>query len=319
MPTYDSDKPMTVLGVPGRLTHRTTRDASHDPKPDCWFKQRWISEPRDIAGYGPGARIAVEMRFDDECGNGHNTFAITASIYQMVVDRRRRRDDIAAGCLHEDIATAFPEFAPLIPWHLTSADGPMHYIANTVYFAGNRDHHGRLKGEPRQWETVIQFGDNPIKHRYPKGFMDFLQAARPLHGQSAFDFEVLPIYHDDQGKPGKHQFGPKFTFGGYADKWHECPFDTETYALDFLCALQLHDPRFVSIVTAWGEGKERELDTARRAAVWPEATDAELSVERDNLKAALAARLPDLLARFRADMERIGFVWSPKEMATAQA
>lgn len=49
-----------------------------------------------------------------------------------------------------------------------------------------------------------------------------------------------------------------------------------------------------------GEGKARELDAARRVAIWPDATDAELSAEPEALRAALAARLPALLDRFRA-------------------
>ncbi|WP_210235247.1 hypothetical protein, partial [Mesorhizobium sp. M2D.F.Ca.ET.206.01.1.1] len=55
--------------------------------------------------------------------------------------------------------------------------------------------------------------------------------------------------------------------------------------------------------------KARDLDAARRAAIWPEASDAELSVEPEALKAALAARLPALIAEFRRDMETAGFLW----------
>lgn len=58
-----------------------------------------------------------------------------------------------------------------------------------------------------------------------------------------------------------------------------------------------------------GEGKERNLDAARSSACWPEATDAELSVSKEELTAALEARLPALLAAFRADMEACGFLW----------
>jgi hypothetical protein len=39
------------------------------------------------------------------------------------------------GCCHDEVAKHFPELAPFIKWHLTSSDGPMHYIANTVYHA----------------------------------------------------------------------------------------------------------------------------------------------------------------------------------------
>jgi hypothetical protein len=87
--------------------------------------------PRFIAGWGTNAQIKAEVRYDDECGNGHNSFAITGEIY-----RPGRRDCEACGCLHEEIARVFPELAPFIKWHLSDTDGPMHYIANTLYWLG---------------------------------------------------------------------------------------------------------------------------------------------------------------------------------------
>lgn len=74
----------------------------------------------------PEGRLSVEMRFDDECKNGHERFSITASLTD-------KGHWIAGGCLHDEIAETFPELAPLIKWHLCSTDGPLHYIANTLY------------------------------------------------------------------------------------------------------------------------------------------------------------------------------------------
>lgn len=56
-----------------------------------------------------------------------------------------------------------------------------------------------------------------------------------------------------------------------------------------------------------GEGKERELDAARRSAIWPEATDEELTAP--GLKERLEARLPALMAEFRAAVESLGFTY----------
>ena len=67
-----------------------------------------------------------------------------------------------------------------------------------------------------------------------------------------------------------------------------------------------------------GEGKERDLDAARRAAVWPDATDEELCQERPQLEAALKARLPALLAEFKQAMLEIGFIY-PEEKVDAPA
>ena len=132
----------SINGVSGRYFGATV---SYKSKPGCLAQQRWKSHSRPINGYGQDAALSVELRFDDECGNGHNTFSITAE-----VRRPRARDIDAGGCLHDDIARIFPELAPFIKWHLVSTDYPMHYIANTVYHAGDLDHNGLRKGEVRQ-------------------------------------------------------------------------------------------------------------------------------------------------------------------------
>ena len=75
-------------------------------------------------------KLVVEVRHDDNCNNGHNSFAITADLYIG-----RRLD--SCGCQHDLVVQHVPELAPFIKWHLTSTDGPMHYIANTVYHAEN--------------------------------------------------------------------------------------------------------------------------------------------------------------------------------------
>ena len=287
-----------MLGVLGRFANVIGEDGA-----STLASQTFTTETRPCPSYGEHAVICAEVRFDDNCRNGHNSFAITADIR----DSRYRgaRGEIAGGCCHDEIAAAFPELAPLIRWHLTSSDGPMHYIANTVYLAGNRDHWGKLAGEPRQWEMLIQFGDNPIKHKLPGKFVKFLEAARPHPGRAAYDFEVIGVDHADRKTYGTH-----YTFGGYGEKWHDCPFRTEQEALDFLYALQMCNPQFVKTESAWGEGKARDLDAARRAAVWPDASDAELSVEPDELKAALAKRHASLVRNFREDMLTAGFIWT---------
>jgi hypothetical protein len=105
--------------------------------------------PKPIDYYGIPATITAEVRYDDECGNGHNSFAITGTI--RATDRRRvnPRDGghLAGGCLHDEIAAKFPDLAPFIKWHLSSSDGPMHYIANTVYHASDRDYNATAWSE----------------------------------------------------------------------------------------------------------------------------------------------------------------------------
>lgn len=104
--------------------------------------------PRPVSGYGPVAMITAKVRYDDQRGNGHNTFSITA---EVVTPASKQRNDIeAGGCLHEEIVRVFPELAPYIKWHLVSSDGPMHYPGNALYHASDRDHRGLKKGERKQ-------------------------------------------------------------------------------------------------------------------------------------------------------------------------
>lgn len=288
------EKQHTINGVQGRywaIKNKGVR-AEH-----CHDAQKWISEARPVEGYGKGARLRVEIRHDDECRNGHNSFAIVGDI------RGPKGEDIAGGCLHEDIAQVFPELAHLIKWHLSSTDGPMHYIGNTCHLAGDADHWGARKGQPVAFDEAVRFNGVPIAHKLTPKFAKFLrECAAPV-----FDFEVIRYDHRDHGKPNAYQYRPKFTFGGFAKHWHECPFDTEAEALDFLQALQTCNPEFIRIPTQFSEGKARELDAARRAAVWLDATDEQLSAPRAELEAALIARLPALLEQFKADIEAIGF------------
>ncbi len=174
----------SINGVPGRLFALNVPPAPWVA--GVFANQTWKSEVRKVSGYGTGGEMQVSIRFDDNCKNGHMTFAMTADVYTN--ESRRRRDVAACGAMHEEIAKVFPELAPLIKWHLVSTDSPIHYVANTIYHAGDRD-------------------------------------------------------------------------------------------------------------------------AARSAGVWPDATDEELSAPKIVLKAALEARLPALIAAFRADMENIGFMW----------
>ena len=94
--------------------------------------------------FSDGSVLVTNVRFDDECKNGHNTFAITADLYDgthrngeeyVFNSMGKKRYLTACGCQRDLVTKHFPELAPLIKWHLTSTDGPLHYVANTVYHA----------------------------------------------------------------------------------------------------------------------------------------------------------------------------------------
>lgn len=298
-----AEKPHTINGVSGRMY------PIHEPQTVrgrlAFRAQKWVNEARPVKGYGTNGRMHVEIRFDDECKNGHQTFAITATVRTRESDRVR--DIAAGGCLHDEIRDIFPELAPLIRWHLTSTDEPMHYPANAVYLAGNQDHNRRTAGQPSAWQTVVYFGDYPFSHKVGEKFAAFIQART-----GTGDFQVVAIAHEN--RPGDtYKFGPKFTFAGFGEKWHECPFDDEHTAREWVQALNTLGARFERVPTAYSEGKAHQLDAARRAAAWPDATDEQLCAEPEILQAALTERLPALLAQFRADMEAAGFMWEPEQ------
>jgi hypothetical protein len=104
------------------------------------------SEYRKLEGYGnnPGRVI---LRYDDRCGNGHNTFSIT-------MESKRERNGYY-GCMHDTIRKAFPEYAHLTRWHLVSTDAPMHYIANTLYHAKDN----RIEAAAKLDEAVTALAD----------------------------------------------------------------------------------------------------------------------------------------------------------------
>lgn len=312
--TNDSDTAMSILGVPGRLTHRTVKIGR---PADMWFKQRWVSERRSISGYGSGGYMKVEVRFDDELNNQHNSFAITADV---VTNESARRGDIAAGgCLHEEIVRVFPELAPLVKFHLFDDRGPWSCISNTTYLAGDADCWGRRKGEPCSWEEVFKFGEFPIGYKIPsKEFKKWLlealefNATTPKGNHNRPSFAIVAVPYKDN-KPGGYQFGPKFTLEGFPCEWYQCPFDSEQEALEFLEAVSRHGVWVDRTVTGYSEGKERELDAARSVACWPEATDEELSVSKEELTKVLEARLPGLIEGFKATIKDCGFYWTPEE------
>ena len=89
--------------------------------------------------------LIATVRYDDQRGNGHNTFAITGDIYQLYAHphepKIKHKDGKTlwlngGGCVHEAIATHLPQLAPYIKWHLCSSDGPMHYPADPFIWPG---------------------------------------------------------------------------------------------------------------------------------------------------------------------------------------
>jgi len=94
-------------------------------------KKQTRMKSKDVIVDGEKYRLVLEIRYDDEYGNGHNTFTITLSTHLGW----RSNYIVAYGCQHELVAEHFPEYAHMIKWHGCTSDGPLYYIANTLYHA----------------------------------------------------------------------------------------------------------------------------------------------------------------------------------------
>jgi hypothetical protein len=77
-------------------------------------------------------KATLYMRFDDSCGNGHNTFSMTwmsKEYYQGLWQ------DWSCGAItYADAKKYFPKFAKYHRWHLCSTISPLHYLENTAYW-----------------------------------------------------------------------------------------------------------------------------------------------------------------------------------------
>lgn len=161
----------TIAGVGGTMTRGDARTDGLFAS-QTWTAKRWRGS----------TSVQVKLRFDDECRNGHMSFAVTGTVYEG-------SKDVGGGCIHDTLRDWFPELASLIKWHLMSSDGPMHYIANTIRHASDRDHWGLRKGEKK---PVRRRGKGPITWRLviddtlPK---EIECETEPKAGVAAFHYE----------------------------------------------------------------------------------------------------------------------------------
>ena len=223
-------------------------------------RQRRKLGPKVYTENGENYRITATVRHDDECGNGHNSFSVTGEIERK---QGRRWLEDSGGCIHDEIARHFPEIAHLIKWHLCSTNGPLHYVDNTVYLAGDRDHNGGREGEPMWSDFYVRPESGGLLVEWPE------EGQNPILGPKVQAFKTRQAAQDVADAHGR--------------------------------------AKVVEFVTRWHDGKERQLDAARCSAVWPDATDEELTAP--GLKERLEERLPALLADFRADVEAFGLEW----------
>lgn len=247
---------------------------------------------------GKKYELQVKIKWDDECGNGHNSFSITGNLYDC---KNNRKNEIRGGCIHDDIVKHCPELKKYIKWHLASSEEPsLYYLTNTIYHASDKDCWGFKKGQPSAWSQFIKFKDFPITFEKSKEFLESLKM------QETYNIVEVKGEKSSSG----YQYPSKYTFDCYANiLWHECPFDNIREAEEFKTALETKEWEIIEQPIAWSQGKERDLNAARRCALWPDATDEELMLPEDELRAKLLERMPTLMQELKHDVEELGFVW----------
>lgn len=213
--------------------------------------------PKEYTQNGNQFKITATVRYDDRCKNGHNSFSIAGGQWvkrQPSYSETKQWKEDCGGCIHDLIAKHFPELRPFLKWHSMTERGPLHYLANTIYLAGDRDCWGLQKGETKQLTNG------------KTGMPCWELSGRDANGT------LIPIYKLPRMKEGKQP-------------------PTSTFTLEWVPVLRV------------GEGKARQLNSARSVAIWPDATDEDLTAP--GLKERLEARLPGLIAAFEKDLERL--------------
>jgi len=100
-----------------------------------------------------GNAVYIKIRLNDECKNGHQDFAITATIYEKGKPQTDR-NMIAGGCCHDEIVKARLDLKIFVNLHLCDYEGiPMHAVENGFYHLTN----GFNNVKPEQAEFKTKF------------------------------------------------------------------------------------------------------------------------------------------------------------------
>lgn len=85
-----------------------------------------------VLSKGGTEKTVIKISLDDDCGNGHESFSLTADIYE---NTPRGWRDIGGGCCHEHILKLRPALSPFAALHLSDQSGvPMYAVENGFYW-----------------------------------------------------------------------------------------------------------------------------------------------------------------------------------------
>lgn len=227
-----------------------------------------------------GKTLKIHIRYDDKCGNGHNSFSITGSC---------GGNNGIGGCIHDFIAEQKPELKKYLKWHLCGSNEPMHYLANSMYHAKEI----KPNTVPRFYDYYLKFEGISFTFKLDKRFKSFLES---YNGES---LEVVAVKHPRDSKT----YSDNYTFSNCTLDWYKCLFREERKAVEMANALMSRPFEITRQISSYRDEKIPDLKAARRSAIW---FDAELS---DFTEEKLMARLPKLIEEFRKDVESLGFVY----------
>lgn len=240
----------------------------------------------------------IKVRYDDECGNNHNSFAITSTIYES--GKKSDKYMVSGGCNHDDIVKVAPELEYLIKWHLMSSDAPLHYISNTLYHARDRENMTLPLGSPTDFKKYLKFKNIPFTfNQQSSGFWDYLENVGDFN-----NIDIKSIAYE-----GDYALREKYSFTGFikeneTKQWYKAPFDNEKSALEFLQALQNNEYEIIEIPTQWNKAVKPDIEAARRCAIWSDAT-----LDQLQNKESLESRLCNLVCELKQDIEQFGFIF----------
>lgn len=94
---------------------------------------------KTIEGQNDSCQFRFKIGFH-KIGNQDPYFSITGDTWEL---GKSRIDRNSLGCGALDINEYFPELGYLQKYHLTSVREPIHYVANSLYHASDRDYEGK--------------------------------------------------------------------------------------------------------------------------------------------------------------------------------
>jgi hypothetical protein len=253
---------------------------------------------KDIIWENKPHKMTVTLRYDDEYNNGHNTFSITGEIRK----EGNHRNFECGGCIHDEIVKYFPEFKELIKWHLMSSDGPLHYIADTIYWAKDREYINKEIGEPVEFKRALKFKKIPLIFDFKDSFYDFITSVKNWD-----DVKIVTLeYKKDKDN---YTYSPSYTFEGTNSiEWYQGEFKTLQKAQEWLEMFKTFDFDIIQTPIEWNEAKEPNIENAKRSAIWG-ATELDTDITKLNDEEFLKKRLPLLVIEFKKAMENIGFTY----------